>query len=48
MVRLQVVHASEFFSQEKPKTNHMFSLVDSLKAHLGESNSNFLKYYSTS
>lgn len=32
MVRLQVIHASEFSFQEKPKTNHMFILVDSLKA----------------
>lgn len=34
MVRLQVIHASEFSFQEKPETNHMFILVDSLKAHL--------------
>lgn len=36
MVGLLVIHASEFSSQEKAKTNHMFSLVDSLKAHLGK------------
>lgn len=48
MVRLQIIHASELSSQEKAQTNHIFSLVDSLKAHLGEGNSNFLKYYSIS
>lgn len=36
MVGLCIIPASEFSSQEKPKTDHMFSFVGSLKAHLGK------------